>query len=37
MKVFAAVVLSGATLAYAGDYPLGPDSQPQSGVPKSGP
>jgi hypothetical protein len=29
-----AVVLIAATLVYAADYTLGPDSQPQSGVPK---
>src|SRR5579864_6249163 len=34
MKLLAVVLLLGYVLAYAVDYPLGPDSQPQSGVPK---
>ena len=34
MKPLALAILLAATLAHAGDYVLGPDSQPQSGVPK---
>src|SRR5579864_6420560 len=34
MKLLAVVLLLGYVLAYAVDYPLGPDSQPQNGVPK---
>jgi gluconolactonase len=34
MKLLAVVLLLGSALAYAVDYPLGPDSQSQSGVPK---
>jgi len=34
MKLIARAILFAATLAYAGDYTLGPDSQPQTGVPK---
>jgi sugar lactone lactonase YvrE len=34
MKPLAVALLFGAALVYAGDYTLGPDSQPQSGVPK---
>jgi gluconolactonase len=34
MKLLALAALFAATLAHAGDYPLGPDSQPQAGVPK---
>ncbi len=34
MKLLALAALFAATIAHAADYPLGPDSQPQSGVPK---
>jgi gluconolactonase len=34
MKLLALAVLVTATLVHAADYPLGPDSQPQGGVPK---
>jgi len=34
MKPLAVAILLAATLAHAGDYVLGPDSQAQSGVPK---
>ena len=34
MKLLALAILLAAELVYAGDYALGPDSQPQGGVPK---
>jgi len=34
MKLLALAILFAAALVYVGDYVLGPDSQPQSGVPK---
>jgi gluconolactonase len=34
MKPLALAVLFLTALVYAGDYALGPDSQPQSGVPR---
>ncbi len=34
MKTFAFAMLCAAALLHAQDYPLGPDSQPQAGVPK---